>query len=413
MTSGVSELEALLLTPNLSFPSSSSANDSTENAPQYITAARESLKPRRLLANSSCSCAGENLSKKIDLINNEVREGTSQIRELVQSIVELKKEVMDLRSALAASKSVAGSESIPRVAAHNVVPTTAASTTGGDSYINPRTKRPSKTKNVLAVPRVTAPSSSPASFAVAVPTQASVPEAALVKPLFYSKPSSLIAAATSATPAPKAPAAPSEAKPKSCTCQPAPSLAKQKEPVAATNCKACSSTNGDTMETKDVRASENLRQEEPHSKPPVIATAFEYFSSYNTGELNLKPKDKITILDSPNTPVGWMYGEIVETRRGIFPARHVRELPHQDLKEILQNGRGSEESETAERPPSPLITTALRQFVTCKQGELSLDRGDTITILESPDTPIAWMYGEIVKKRQGIFPSRYVTLQKG
>lgn len=36
--------------------------------------------------------------------------------------------------------------------------------------------------------------------------------------------------------------------------------------------------------------------------------------------------DRITILDSPDTPVGWLYGEIVENRRGIFPGKFISSL---------------------------------------------------------------------------------------
>lgn len=35
----------------------------------------------------------------------------------------------------------------------------------------------------------------------------------------------------------------------------------------------------------------------------------------------LRMGDSITIRDSPDTPDGWMYGEIAEKRRGIFPGR--------------------------------------------------------------------------------------------
>lgn len=39
----------------------------------------------------------------------------------------------------------------------------------------------------------------------------------------------------------------------------------------------------------------------------------------NEGEIRLERGDKITILDFPDPPEGWLYGEISETRRGIFP----------------------------------------------------------------------------------------------
>lgn len=45
-------------------------------------------------------------------------------------------------------------------------------------------------------------------------------------------------------------------------------------------------------------------------------------------------------------------------------------------------------------------------------GELLYSRGDNITVLNPPETPpVGWMYGELVDKRRGLFPARYVTFE--
>ncbi|KAG8893822.1 hypothetical protein FRC00_009996 [Tulasnella sp. 408] len=147
MTSGVDELEVFIAALRLSFLTSSTVGGSPEGLRQGIAAFRQALGPRDPLVASvatpdaygrkaddinntgldTFAQAGEPISssstewsgddridvvttKQIELVQNEVRESTSQVRELVQIVKELKAEVRDLRSALEASKSVASSE---------------------------------------------------------------------------------------------------------------------------------------------------------------------------------------------------------------------------------------------------------------------------------------------------------------
>lgn len=51
----------------------------------------------------------------------------------------------------------------------------------------------------------------------------------------------------------------------------------------------------------------------------TIDAVLHSFQASKRGELPLNPQDTITVLTSHDTPFGWKYGEIVTTRRGIFP----------------------------------------------------------------------------------------------
>ncbi|KAG8922255.1 hypothetical protein FRC00_007645 [Tulasnella sp. 408] len=139
------------------------------------------------------------------------------------------------------------------------------------------------------------------------------------------------------------------------------------------------------------------------------------FITRNDGELRFGKGDKIVILESPNTPVAWMHGEVTEKRRGIFPARYVQELSSSDVKDQSDNNRTSENSEaTDSNSESSVLVTALKSYVALllKPSDLALSPGDKVTILNAPGTPVGWMYGEIVKQRRGIFPAQYVSIDK-
>ncbi|KAG8933858.1 hypothetical protein FRC01_006704 [Tulasnella sp. 417] len=146
MTSGVDEFEAFVAALRLSFLTATSTAGSPEILHQGIDAFRETLRPRSpstltdasptpsteayvqksdhghhsdeepiSSASTAWSCDDriDTLTKQLELVSTEVREGTSGIRELTQSVKELKTEISDLRSALAASKVVTKKEVAP------------------------------------------------------------------------------------------------------------------------------------------------------------------------------------------------------------------------------------------------------------------------------------------------------------
>lgn len=97
---------------------------------------------------------------------------------------------------------------------------------------------------------------------------------------------------------------------------------------------------------------------------PVIATVINGYLGGNQEELRATRGDKITVLDSPETPAGWIYGEIVTTRRGIFLARHVKEISRPETEKTLSSDRYSGNSEhTEQSPESPVIVTAVHGYV--------------------------------------------------
>lgn len=44
-----------------------------------------------------------------------------------------------------------------------------------------------------------------------------------------------------------------------------------------------------------------------------------------------------------------------------------------------------------------------------KSGELDFAKGTRIMVLDAPDTPGGWLYGEIVEKRRGLFLGTFCT----
>ncbi|KIO33486.1 hypothetical protein M407DRAFT_17741 [Tulasnella calospora MUT 4182] len=407
MASGVGELEALLATPHIAFLRSSSTINPPENTRQGIAAFRESMPPPSTLASTPshtkayvqrqdarsnlfenhgewtnaaltvCSCHDKfdalQLSKQIDILQTEVREGTSQIRELIQSVASLGRELKSLRSALVASKSVTSSEVQPtsqEPSANAIkgytaltlideakVDPTSEEHSGVASSASPSTaarlspkRRASKAKKTPALPRAQSTSQPISSGSSPMPT------------------STLAGASTTQTvssTAENSMPTSSNVKSEKCACQSLSQLAKEKGAARTQKCNTCSVSDRPNAEADEVADSGNSGDKELHPKAPIIATAVKYFSAYNEGEMDLRPKDRITILDSPDTPVDWMYGEIIETRRGIFPAQHIRELPRQDKKGTLDDNSDFEDSEATElRPEAPVIATAVNVIET-------------------------------------------------
>ncbi|KIO33494.1 hypothetical protein M407DRAFT_4003 [Tulasnella calospora MUT 4182] len=251
---------------------------------------------------------------------------------------------------------------IPGVTANDSIPSTVSAITSssstsslllrvasksidGESYPGSGRKHPSNVKEGPTVFRAMSPPPQPTHCSEAVPTTVEIPNAFLTKPPSSLKPPSLIPANISGTALPSysgsvtsgasAPegkhrkknakkrqkekerkamgkvrkaetgdakaddpkAASAEAKPKDCICHPVPRLADEKEAARTMKCRACLLNDGATMEAEDIKDPENPGNTECHPKPPTVATALDH------GELSFDLKDKITILDSPNTPV--------------------------------------------------------------------------------------------------------------
>ncbi|KAG9045204.1 hypothetical protein FS837_006818 [Tulasnella sp. UAMH 9824] len=474
MTSGIDELEAFIAALRLSFLTSSSSIDSHESLRHGITAFRETLTPRNTLearlasgyawkkddsSNDGGDVVGEpeeprsatptvwssddridmasQLTKQIELVSIEVREGTRQTRELLQNMKELRTEVQEVRSALAASKAVVGSES------YSPLPTlsrAASETTAHEAQVDPSPKQRSgkapgsllsttaRSQSISAGGRGESVSNPPPSFvAPEAPLAAKLP----APPHGPSQPSSSVAVSAPvhtqiavpvaanrfSTPVFLAPPnVPGIEQPKAGdfiretptvepperTSRPVPRQAKKKQDAKADPQALVPNDEGktDANYAKDSRISKVTQSA---SKSPRIATAVDAFSTLNEGELEFEEYDKIVVLDSPNTPVGWMYGEVIEKRRGIFPG----------VQGKSSDGCASENSEaTDSNSESSVIVTALKSFIGYRPNDLALSPGDKVAILNGPDTPVGWMYGEKVKKRRGIFPAQYVKIDE-
>ncbi|KAG8913785.1 hypothetical protein FRC01_004388 [Tulasnella sp. 417] len=381
-----------------------------------------------------CSCGGRpDLSKQFEIFQAEVREGNSHIRELIQSVADLKYEVMNMRTALEAFKPVTTREAhhtsepsssnankrfinlTPRGEAkvgpnseeHSGVVSSAPSSAG--ARLGPKIRHASNARKTITLPPASPRPISSSSSPTNVSTQTETPSTIVLEPELSSPPTVPETTSSAEHPMPR----PLDGKLNNCTCKPLSHSGKEKEAATTQKCNACSLNDGGTVEAEEVEDPENAGAKEVHPRP-IIATAVKYFSAYNEGEIDLRPKDKITILDSPDTPADWMYGEIVETHRGIFPAQNIRELPRPDTKVALDGDSDIEDFEATELgSKSPVVMTAVSGFQASKRGQLSLSPEDTVTVLKSSGTPIGWKYGEIVKTRRGIFPARYVTLNQG
>ncbi|KAG9037831.1 hypothetical protein FS837_001364 [Tulasnella sp. UAMH 9824] len=401
MTSGVNELEAFIAALRLSFLISPATPGSPESLQQGIATFRETLRPRTTSATSSESTedyalkqddarhsgtsvftqAGEPISststawscddridrtKQIGLVNSatEVREGTSEIRDLIWDLIqtakELREEVMNLPSVLATS--------------NNVVP--------GSAVLSAATPQPPSS----AAPNNSIPSfaSLISSFTASKPLQKSLSKATELQTL-PSAPSLLqalspiphqkktLGPAYPPTTVPVEPVCPSE--PISPVTEDVPGLSLAGESVAKEmGSKACVS--------------------DDKSQPEVEAQHSEGNRKYR-----LKSLGTATVAQR----------EIADTRRGIFPARYVKEIQHPDVQEMLDDEDDSDYSEITEPgPKSAIIMISVSSFNTSRPGELRFGRGKRVTIIDAPNTPSGWLYGEIVAKRRGLFLDTFI-----
>ncbi|KIO33499.1 hypothetical protein M407DRAFT_17752 [Tulasnella calospora MUT 4182] len=464
MTNGVDELEAFIAALRLSFLTSSSTTGSSESLRHGIAAFRETLRPRSTLVADLAPTevytrkeddiyhigsgafappeepisatptvwssddridAASQLTKQIELVNTEVPEGTRQIRELFQSMTELKTEghppsptlsrtavhePASLTTAHAAQvnpspnqrsggspsslqSTTARSQSIPGGRRSGSVPGTLVAPL---SVIAPKR---SLITNLPTFPRE--PSQPPSSVA------ASAPVYELVSPVSLNVPEVMVPKAEDtkqATPSTKA---------QDRTSQPLSGIESIRDSLKARVLQVRVQNDGCKMNTDDVKDAEIPKVTKSSQKSPVIATVVDSFLTHNEGEVSFEQNDKIVILDSPDTPVGWMYGEVIEKRKGIFPARCVQGSERPDVKAKPGNGHASENSAVGDlKPELPVVVTAVKSFIGYRPNDLALLIGDKIAILNALDTPVGWMYGEIVEKRRGIFPAQYVTLDE-
>ncbi|KAG8927259.1 hypothetical protein FRC00_002181 [Tulasnella sp. 408] len=447
MTSGVDELEAFIAALRLSFITSSSTAGSPESLRQGIEAFREALGRRSTStttpspteefaekrdsdhhsgpsgfaqaedhissASTVWSCDDkpgiDALTKQIELISSEVREGTSQIRELIQTVKELKTEVRDLRSTVSVSPAVSSSEvhlSSPapiRPALQASAGSALIREVQGESLVvstpsPPITLRSFTPPNPLPVAEP--PGSRPELPQTAAPVTLTC-SSETSHPVFINVPA--IVAQEAEDPKPTL----SRNKPQDSTFPRVASSEGKNKVTTAKESEACDPIHEDIVEGQDVKGP-NSKDAGLHPESPVIATAISYCSnSWSEEELEFRPGDQITILNSPNTPVGWMYGERVNlARRGIFLDRYVREMSDPEVKRLLSVYPSISENFSATEPSagSKTIRVAIHFSNGSSKGELDIRAGDRITILESQDTPDGWMYGEIVEKRRGIFP---------
>ncbi|KAG8971752.1 hypothetical protein FRC05_010819 [Tulasnella sp. 425] len=518
MTSGIDELEALLAALRLSFLTSSSATSSPEALYQSIAVFRAALKPQGIVPNpsptvahlrkqddgnhhdfvnvgepssaTSTTCGDDDridLTKQMDFVHAELRQGTDHIRELIQSVQELRKEVQDLRSAVVAPKSLASTEDHPPPSTPiiNVVENCATLAPVHQAQVEPAPSPyaagASPSRPILStptcpqrIPEVAAGSSilspivsappfmrpslrvapqlvsgeapmtsacnpyateamelptlvhlrsgppSPAPCPVAIPTPAQTLDTVPIHLPYCPRLSSPAPVPVNTSEAiPPASASPkpvlSDIKPKDCAPQTVPRRTNKKRVTQTIEHKTRATNDGGKMKAEEDKGSGNFVVAESLPKSPIIATAIRLFSTGKAGDLKFKANDEIAILDHPTTPVGWMYGEVVDSRRGIFPARYVREVSPSDVKDKLNNDHFSNNSEVIEPgSKSPVTVTAVDSYQSwnTRSNELSLSRGDTIHVIDSSDTPVGWMYGEITETRRGIFPGAHFKYVK-
>ncbi|KAG8927257.1 hypothetical protein FRC00_002179, partial [Tulasnella sp. 408] len=147
------------------------------------------------------------------------------------------------------------------------------------------------------------------------------------------------------------------------TCQAASLSTDKGGETKTTERAALAADDEDKVGAEAVKDSQNFESTRSHTKSPVTATAIEAHLPYHHEELKFVRGDKITILDFPNTPIGWTYGERTEKRRGTFLARYVKEVPDSDdeyMSDDDDNGTGNQEV-TGPRPRASAIVMALRE----------------------------------------------------
>ncbi|KAG9031027.1 hypothetical protein FS837_003125 [Tulasnella sp. UAMH 9824] len=314
MTSGVDELEAFIAALRLSFFTSSTVVGSPDGLRQGIAAFRETLRPRGPLSpeayarkedntynsgsdifaqaepisSTSTVYSGDDridaaslLTKRIDLVSTEVREGTSQIRELIQSVKELQSEVRDLRTALATSARVEGSEAGTQIIKTVKDRTSLApiDETGVDGS-------PEQRDGMAATPPTVSSAAYPRST-TEVGSGGSVP--------------SLLASVSSP--------APSEAslRPPSLLTDLSEEESSDAKTIEHTTSNSNREGNVGIEDVNDLENSASTGSPPTQARPTVTATAVDHYNVCEDEELSIARGDKIAILDSPTPPsVGCM-----------------------------------------------------------------------------------------------------------
>ncbi|KAG8952995.1 hypothetical protein FRC00_006534 [Tulasnella sp. 408] len=474
MTSGVDELEAFIAAQRLSFLISSTAPGSPENLRQGLAAFRETLRPLSTLDTSSAPTegynpqqndihdsgssvfaqAGEPISststvwscddridvapqptKQTGLFGAGFGEVASQIRELIQMVKEVKAEVRNLNSALVACGRLEGREAGPLsstqkrkdsedctsstpnpnvqvessstqclgISASPLLPSTTTSTRpipaldlGGPlpslvasvgSFVSPQLSMASATELRTVSPRPP----SPGPHVVATPTEDISSANLSAEAVCSSKPPRPVSTNVTEVVPPEGEdhkGALSNANEKEPACHLACPVADETEDAKAMNCKTLLHSDEVQPETENAQDFENSEITGFRSKPPLTATAIEMYIVYQDEELGFQRGDEITILDFPNTPVGWMYGERVESRRGIFLgeflytgntlkvafnvdpfvcelARHVKKISDPEVKKMLNDLPSASENFEITKPDPrfPMIVVALQPYV--------------------------------------------------
>ncbi|KAG9016371.1 hypothetical protein FRB90_003080 [Tulasnella sp. 427] len=138
-------------------------------------------------------------------------------------------------------------------------------------------------------------------------------------------------------------------------------------------------------------------------RPKIAYATASYTPWYASSDLRLSAGDRIALLDQPDTPEGWLYGEITETSRGIFLTQHVREISEKDPNTEAKTG------------PGAITMVAKSTHSTSRNGELDLWVGESVIVLPAPSNisvPVGWMYGETARSRRGRFPAVYVRVEE-
>ncbi|KAG8971750.1 hypothetical protein FRC05_010817 [Tulasnella sp. 425] len=231
----------------------------------------------------------------------------------------------------------------PKRPSPRVAPQLASGATPINSACSPRA---TEVTELPTLPHLRSGPPSPAPCPVAIPTPAQTLNTVPINPPYASRPPSLVPVPVNTPEAiPVSPESPKPAlldiKPKDCTDQTVARRTGKKGATRMNECKTRAPNDEEKKKVEDAKGIEDFVTAESRPKSPIIATAIRYFSTGEEGDLEFKVDTKITILDHVTTQVGWMYGETTETRRGIFPARYVREVSHMDIKDETKPGSKS------------------------------------------------------------------------
>ncbi|KIO33496.1 hypothetical protein M407DRAFT_4005 [Tulasnella calospora MUT 4182] len=429
MASGVDELEAFVAALRLSFLTSSSTTGSPESLRQGIEAFRQTLRPTSTFTTSPMPT--EAYVQKRDHGHHSAEEPISSASTVWSSDDRIEavcpSSATQIRAALRASASStlireADTDSSPDHCLETT-PNTSGSDTwirfmGGEQLLVPTpsppvtiqsftSPSPSRAAELPTLPRMLSRPPSPAPCPVAVSNPIHSQTSAPLDPCSTDVPVMMFPTAGDPKPAM------SSAKPQNSPCQPVSDLEGEGEVEKTTENRACDPTHRGNIEAEDVNDPKVSSLAKLHPESPLIAKAVQSYNGPSSeGELSFRVGDQITILDSPSTPVGWMYGERIQTRRGIFLARYIKEMSDPEVKRLLTGDYAAGNFKATERSPDFAATmVSIRQFSGCRSGVLDLRLGDRITILDSPNTPDGWIYGEIAEKGQGIFPAIWESNQ--